>query len=105
MTIGRVDISSEEKTSYHAPFPIQSPVTQQPTATNNLPQNTPIPLSSGYCGRGRRCYFGKGGRQEYNSRSGQSHTEHFGEFDAYCMDVAPVNISKNQVVPVELHKF
>ena len=69
----------------------------QSTATAKLPQNAPIPFRRGNRGRGRGCYFGKGGRRKYNSGFGRSHTKHSCEFDAYCMDVAQLNIFENQV--------
>ena len=37
-------------------------------------------------------FFGKGGRCDFDT--GRSHTKHSGEFDAYCMDVAPIEFLK-----------
>ena len=92
-TLGNItgaDISSEEKNSEHAPITITIPVTQQATANANPPQNAPPPFRSGNRRRGRGCFFSKGGRRDFDTGAGRSHTKQSGEFDAYCMDVAPI---------------
>ena len=73
----------------------------------STPQNAPPPFRSGFRVSGRGHFFGKGGKRGNNtgSGSGRSYTKHSGEFDAYCMDVAPLNIFKNQVIPMGLHNL
>ena len=51
------------------------------------------PAGGTFRGRGRR---GRGGR---------GFTRNQGEFDAYSMDVAPINIFENQVIPMGLHNL
>ena len=97
--------TSEEKNSEQAPITITIPVTQQSTANVNPPQNAPPPFRSGNRGRGRGRFFGKGGRRDYESGAGRSHTKVYGESYAYCMDVASLNIFENQVVPMGLHNL
>ena len=79
-------------------------MTQQATANINPPQNAPPPFRSRNRGRVGR-FFGKGGRCDFDTGAGRSHTKHSGEFDAYCMDVAPLNIFENQVVPMGLRNL
>ena len=52
-------------------------------------------------------YFDRGGKRGNNkgSGSGRSYTKYSGESDAYCMDVAPLHIFENQVVPMGLHNL
>ena len=73
------------------------PVTQQLATPASTPQNARIPFRSGNRGSGRGRYFGKGGRSGNNTGSGfgWSFTKHSSEFDAYCMDVAPLNNFEN----------
>ena len=73
----------------------------------STPQNAPPPFRSGSRGRGRGRYFDKGGKHGYKAGrgSGRSYTKYSGESDAYCMDIAPLNIFENQVVPMGLHNF
>ena len=42
-----------------------------------------------------------GGRN--GGRSGRGYTKHSGIFDAYCMEVAPLHIFENQIIPTGLH--
>ena len=36
-------------------------------------------------------------------RSGRGYTKHSGIFYAYCMEVAPLHIFENQIIPTGLH--
>ena len=81
--------SNEEKNSENAPITI--------TTMHLLPYENR--------GRGRGRNFGKGEQKGNNGASGRSNFKHPGEFDAYCMNVAPLNIFKNQVVLMGLHNF
>ena len=98
------DNTAEEKSAEMAPITITIPVSQQLANTAGTPQMVPPPFGSGNRGRGRGRFFGKGGKRD-NTGSGRSFTKHSGEFDAYCMDVAPLNIFENQVVPMGLHNL
>jgi hypothetical protein len=101
------DNAAEEKCMENAPITITIPVTQQVANPASTPQNAPISFRSRNRGRGRGCYFGNGGRGGNRSGygSGWSYTKHSGEFDTYCMDIAPLNVFENQVVPMGLHNL
>ena len=99
--------TAEEKSAELAPITITIPVSQQLANTASTPQNAPPPFHSGFHGKGRRRFSGKGGKRGNNtgSGSGRSYTKYSGESDAYCMDIAPLNIFENQVVPMGLHNL
>ena len=44
-------------------------------------------------------------RGRYGGRFRRGYTKPSGIFDAYCMDVAPLNTFENQVIPMGLHNL
>ena len=78
---------------------------QEPPISVTVPQNPPQPFRNVNRGRGRGRNFTRGfGRRDGRS-FGRNNAKNTGENDAYCMDVAPLNIFENQLVPMGLHNF
>ena len=82
------------------------PITQQdPTVSTPSLQIPPQPFRSDNRGRGRGRFFGNRGGRGRRGGSKPNNLKVSGENDAYCMEVAPLNIFENQVVPTGLHNF
>ena len=83
---------------------VTQPIQDTPVSVT-VPQNPPQPFRNVNRGRGRGRNFTRGfGRRDGRS-FGRNNAKNTGENDAYCMDVAPLNIFENQVVPMGLHNF
>ena len=78
---------------------------QEPSVSVTVPQNPPQPFRNVNRGRGRGRNFTRGFGRRDGRGFRRDNAKNAGENDAYCMDVAPLNIFENQVVPMGLHNF
>ena len=63
----------------------------------NVPTSGPVFNTGRHQNRGQLRGRGRGGRFQWGSK------RHSGILDAYCMDIASINIFENQVIPTGLH--
>ena len=83
---------------------VTQPLQESPISVT-IPQNPTKPFRNVNRGRGRGRNFGKGIGRRDGRGFRRDNADNTGENDAYCMEVAPLNIFENQVVPMGLHNF